>query len=321
MPRSIAFGANTSTRGAMNSRAAYLAVARAADRSGFDFLSVNDHVVVPKDFDSKYPYAEDHKWVGGVSGYCMDVLSTLSFLAAATERVRLLTSVMVVPHRQPVLTAKMLATADLLSGGRVVVGCGAGWLREEFEALETKPYTERGRVTDEYIEAFKELWSKEVPTYRGKHVSFADLKFEPKPLQSPLPIWIGGESPAAKRRAARLGDAWYPASANPEFRLDTTARLGAGIADVHRICREQGRDPASLGLAYIVLTPVDWTARPGHDSPRRMFTGSSADMAADAAALAALGIRHVNLSFQTLDAGETVERMQRFAEEVVPLVA
>ena len=316
------FGANTSTRGAMNSREAYLAVAEAADRLGFGFISVNDHVVVPRDIGSKYPYSEGGDWAGAQTGFNFDQLSALSFLAGCTKRVKLMTSVMVVPHRRPILAAKMLATADVLSGGRVIVGCGAGWMREEFEALEAKPFEARGQVTDEYIEAFKELWTKDKPVYRGKFAAFDNIMFEPKPLQKPHPpIWIGGESRAAMQRAVRLGDAWYPGSINPAHRLDTPTRLGAAIGELQRMAVAAKRDPATLGVAHVVLSPVDWTARPGHDSPRRLFTGSSADMAADAAALAGLGIDKINLSLQAPTVAATLERMQRFAEEVMPLVA
>jgi alkanesulfonate monooxygenase SsuD/methylene tetrahydromethanopterin reductase-like flavin-dependent oxidoreductase (luciferase family) len=219
------------------------------------------------------------------------------------------------------LAAKVISTADLLSNGRIIVGCGAGWMKEEFEALEAKPFAERGLVTDEYIAAFKELWTKDDPVFKGKHVSFENLMFDPKPVQKPHPpIWIGGESQPAMRRAVALGDAWYPGSVNPAARLDTPARLGKAIGELHKMCAAAKRDPATLGVSHVVLSPVDWSAQPGHDSPRRAFTGSAADMAADAAALSALGITHINLTFQTTSLTETVERIQRFAEEVMPLM-
>lgn len=318
----LAFGVNTSTRGAMTTRAAYRNVAQAAEKHGYGFISVNDHVVVPRDIGSRYPYSEDAKWAGASSGHNFDVLAMLAFLSGCTERIKIMSSVMVVPHRQPILTAKMLATIDVMSDGRLIVGCGAGWMKEEFEALETKPYEARGQVTDEYIEAFKTLWTKEVPDYRGTYVTLDNLMFEPKPLQKPHPpVWIGGESAPAQRRAAKLGDAWYPGSINPQFRLDTPERLGAAFVDVQGMAASAGRDPQSLGLSYVVLAPVDWTAQKGHDTPRRIFTGSSADMAADAAAFAAIGCTHVNLTFQAATVQETLDRMQRFAEEVLPKVA
>jgi alkanesulfonate monooxygenase SsuD/methylene tetrahydromethanopterin reductase-like flavin-dependent oxidoreductase (luciferase family) len=132
------------------------------------------------------------------------------------------------------------------------------------------------------------------------------------------PLWIGGESPQALKRTVRVGDGWYPASNNPQNRLDTAARLGAANQQLRQICEAAGRDPASLDMAYIVLTPVDWTAQKAGDGERRIFTGDAAAMAADVAALQQAGVHHVCLTFQTGELAETLERMQRFAQEVMP---
>src|SRR5215831_6137426 len=228
----IEFGISTLSRGILLSREAYMQVAQAAERAGFAFLSVNDHLVVPGNLGSAYPYTQGGAWAAAEHGHCFDQLATLAFLAGCTSRLRLLTSVMVVPHRQPIATAKMLATIDVLSGGRLILGVGAGWMREEF-ALLGAPFAERGAVTDEYLEAFKALWTQARPAYAGKHVKFADLIFEPKPMQKPHPpIWVGGESLAALRRTVRLGDAWYPGNNSQTKSLDTSAR--------HRHCRPPG---------------------------------------------------------------------------------
>jgi probable F420-dependent oxidoreductase len=314
------FGVATVSRGQCAMREGYLAVAEAAEGLGFGFVSVNDHVVVPRAIASRYPYSESGEWAARTAGECLDQLATLSFLAGRTERVRLLTSVMVVPQRHPVLTAKMLATIDLLSNGRLIVGCGAGWMKEEFEALGAPPFEERGRATDEYLDAFKALWTEEMPTFAGKHVRFNDLIFAPKPVAKPHPpIWIGGESGVALRRTVRVGDGWYPASNNPQVRLDTPERLAAGVAELHKTAHAAGRDPKSIDIGYLVLWPVDWTEHKSPEGARRLFTGSSADMAADAATLAKIGVRHVALTFQTATVAETLARMHKFAAEVMPL--
>lgn len=316
------FGVNILSRGPMANRAGYKAVASAAERLGFDFVSANDHVVVPADIDSRYPYSEEGDWAGRNTGECLDVLTTLTFLAGCTDRVRLLSSVMVVPHRPAILTAKIIATADVLSEGRMVIGCGAGWMQEEIEALGTAPYAERGKVTDEYIAAFRELWTKERPEFKGKYVSFGNILFEPKPVGKPHPpIWIGGESAPAMRRAIKLGDAWYPASSNPANRLDTAARVAGAMATFAGMCETAGRDPKSIGLAHVVLWPVNWTAETAHSGGRRTFTGSSAAMLEDAQALAAAGVGDVNVSFPAPTVAETLERMERFAQEVMGKVA
>jgi probable F420-dependent oxidoreductase len=313
------FGVATLTRGALGNRKGYLAAAEAAERLGYGFISVNDHIVVPRDIASRYPYSESGEWAARTAGECLDQLAALAFLAACTERLRLLTSVMVVPQRHPVLTAKMLATIDVLSAGRLIVGCGVGWLKEEFDAVGAPDFAERGRVTDEYLDAFKVLWTADDPVYRGQHAQFENIMFLPKPVQKPHPpIWIGGESPLAMKRAVRVGDGWYPANNNPQYRLDTAARLGAAVQELRGMCEAAGRDPASLDVGYIALTPVDWTAQKAGDGERRIFTGDAAAMAEDIAALEQAGVRHVCLSFQTGDLTETLERIERFAKENMP---
>jgi probable F420-dependent oxidoreductase len=316
------FGVTTLTRGPMAGREGCLAVAQRAEALNFGYMGINDHVVVPSDIASRYPYSPEGQWPGRVFGECLEQLSTLAFLAGCTSRLRLLSSVMVLPHRQPVLAAKMLTTVDVLSAGRLIVGAGVGWLKEEFEALGAPPFAERGRAADEYLDAFKELWTKDAPAYQGQHVRFANIVFAPKPVQKPHPpIWIGGESPVAIRRTVRVGDGWYPASNNPQHPYDTPERLGAAIAELRRTADAAGRDPASIDLAFVVLWPLEWTAQKTAEGKRRIFTGSSADIAADADAFARLGVRHLSLTFQTPNLAESLERMQRFAEEVVPLVA
>src|ERR1700680_1473493 len=158
------FGLSTVTCGVFSTRENYKAVAVAAERAGFDFLSVSDHVVAPAHLRSKYPYAASGVFAAAEPGYCLDQLATIAFLSGCTERLRLLASVMVVPHRPAMLTAKMISTIDVLSGGRLILGGGAGWMKEEFARLDA-PFEERGKVTDEYLEAFQELWTKDAPAY------------------------------------------------------------------------------------------------------------------------------------------------------------
>jgi probable F420-dependent oxidoreductase len=315
------FGVATSSRGALGNRGGYIAVAEAAERLGFGFISVNDHVIVPRDIASRYPYSETGEWAAAAAGECLEQLSTLSFLAGRTERVRLLTSVMVVPQRQPVLAAKMLATIDVLSAGRLIVGCGVGWLQKEFEALGAPQFAERGRATDEFLNAFKVLWTDEAPKLQGRHVTFDNLMFAPKPVTKPHPpVWIGGESPQALARVVRLGDGWYPASNNPQHRLDTAERLAKGVNELAGLAESAGRNPKSIDVGFLVLWPVDWSAQEIAVGTRRLLTGRPEDMAADVDALARAGVRHLCLTFQTPSLAETLERMQRFAEDVMPLV-
>ncbi len=313
-------GIHVMMRGAMSDRDGTMEVARKAEALGFSHIGVNDHIVVPTDVASRYPYTDHGAWPGRIFGECLELGATLCFLAGCTSRIRLLASVMVVPYRPAVLTAKVLATADVLSGGRLIVGCGVGWMPEEFAAVAAPDFRARGRATDEFLDAFVELWTRDAPSYRGEHVRFDNITFMPKPLQKPMPLWIGGESEAALRRTARIGTGWYPASGNPGWLLDTPARMAEAVEKLRRACGAAGRDPAEVAVAHLTLWPVSWTAEKAADGGRKLVTGSSADIAADLAALARAGVQHASLMFQTATIAETLERMQRFSEEVMPLV-
>src|SRR5574342_92073 len=154
-----------------------------AESLGFYCITVADHVIIPKNLTVAYPYTSDGKYPG--TGYHLETLTTMSFLAGATRRIRFATSVMIAPYRNPIITAKMLASLDVLSNGRVIVGLGVGWMKEEFDNLGTPAFAERGRVTDEYIHAFRELWTSDHPRFSGRFCNFSDIVFLPKPVQKP----------------------------------------------------------------------------------------------------------------------------------------
>ena len=169
-----------------------------AEALGYDSIWVSDHVIVPDANLERF----------GAAVY--DPLITLAVAAGATKRVQLGTTVLIVPYRNPVVTAKMVSSLDALSGGRVVLGIGAGWLEEESSMLGV-PFAERGPMTDEYMAAMRELWTSPAPSFNGKYTQFSGLHFEPKPIQKPHPpIWVGGHARASLRRAAEIGAAWHP---------------------------------------------------------------------------------------------------------------
>lgn len=312
------FGISTLSRGLYTNREVFMAVAQAAERAGFAFMSVNDHIIVPGNLGSAYPYTQGGVWSASEHGHCFDQLATLAFLAGCTSRLRLLTSVMVVPHRPVIQTAKMLSTIDVLSNGRLILGVGAGWMEEEFRLLGA-PFKERGAATDEYIEAYKELWTADRPAYKGRHVDFEDVIFAPKPLQKPNPpIWVGGEGTAAMRRTVKLGDGWYPGNNNQKSPFDTPARLEGGIKALGRVAEAAGRDPKTIDIGLIVQGPFEWAAQRTQDgSARRMFTGTSADMREDRAALSGVGVGHVALRLGGETVAEAVGRIERFGSEVI----
>lgn len=310
-------GVNLFPRDMLKTREAYKTVGEAAEKLGYDFLSISDHVIVPQKQNSPYPYSEDATWAGGGSGFCFEAMTAMTFLIACTERIKVLSSVAVVPQRPVVLTAKVLSSMDVLSDGRVLFGVGTGWLREEFDIMETPPFENRGQVTDEFIEGMKRLWSDEDPQYTGDFVKFSNVSFSPKPLKGRIPIWVGGESNLALRRTVHLGDVWFPGNNNPKWRVDTAERLKSRIDRLHEFAEAEQRDPASIGLAYVWFYPVSPDPVPGFDTPRRMFSGNPDDILADVASLSDAGVTDTSIGFAARDASELSDAMQRFSEDVM----
>jgi probable F420-dependent oxidoreductase len=315
---SVEFGIHIGTRGCLATRENMMKLAADAEANGYAILGVNDHLILPAVAEQTYPYTATGLHPAAQSGECFDALATLAFLAGCTDRIKLLTSVIVVPHRPAVLTAKLFQTVDILSGGRLIAGVGAGWMKAEFDALGAPPFEERGAVTDEYIQAWKTLWTQDRPSMHGKYTQFDNVMFEPKPLSKPHPpIWVGGESNPSIRRAVRHADAWYPASNNNSFLMNTPGRLKNGVERMHRAAEKIGRDPASVDIAYIFFATPEWTPRELPDGGRQMFSGSSDDMLADAAALQSVGVNHLIVYLQRPTIEQTLDVLQRFGEEVV----
>lgn len=310
-------GFSAPTRGPQATPEALARLVAHGEALGFGIVTVSDHVVIPHTANSTYPYSADGSFSGGAE--CMEQLTLHAYLAACTTSLRLLTSVMVVPHRPPVLTAKVLATVDVLSGGRLIVGCGAGWFREEFEAIGAPDFDRRGAVTNEYIRAFKELWTSANPTFEGEFCSFSNLHFEPKPVQKPHPpIWTGGESPAALRRAGRLADKWFPIGSNPTYPVRTPEQFAQSLERVRRHAEEAGRDPSSVGVAYSAGMPTIGAPALQPDGSRRPFTGGAGQIAEDIRGFAEVGVNDMTFRFERGTLEETLQAMQQFGEEVMP---
>ena len=206
---------------------------RIAEASGFHSLWVPEHVVFFREYASRYPYSADGRIPGNPDGV-MEPLTALSFVAACTERIRLGTGICLVPQRNPVYTAKQAADLDFLSGGRLDLGVGIGWLREEFEALGV-PWERRAARTRECLGVMKTLWCDEVSSYKGEFFSLPDCLQNPKPIQKPHPpIHFGGESDAALRRVADIGQGWYGFNLTPEALPERLAQLDTFLSDAGR---------------------------------------------------------------------------------------
>lgn len=215
-------------------------VAKTAEQVGFESMFCIEHVVVPTDYTSVYPYAPDGKLPGGPGIVLPDPLIWMTYAAAVTRTIRFMTGVMILPQRNPLVLAKEVATLDYLSKGRVELGIGVGWLREEFDALGV-PFEGRGKRADEYIHAMRALWTSDDAAYSGSTVQFQGINSNPKPVHGQVPIIVGGHSHAAARRAGRLGDGYFPAIGRqvdlPE--LFDVAKAAAV---------EHGRDPNTLAF-------------------------------------------------------------------------
>jgi probable F420-dependent oxidoreductase len=287
-------------------------VAQRAEQLGFDGIWVSDHIVVPS--STVDHFARRFGDSTGIGSPIYEALTVLGFAAACTSKIRLGTTVIVVPYRNPLLTAKILSTLDVLSGGRITAGLAAGWAEGEFKALGV-PFQERGALTDEYIAAFNALWTQEKPAFHGQYVHFENIVFEPKPVQPHIPLWIGGNSKRAIRRAVAFGDCWHPTRVLVE-------EVKAGIAYLKSVCDQRGRDPRSMMVA--VRLPLKVYG--GQEAAtKRPLLGNADKIIADIRRYRDAGVQYILLdtfySAPELE-HETVESMfstiERFAAEVMP---
>ncbi len=310
-------GFNAPTSGPLIEADSFVKVIAAGEALGFDYVSISDHIMVPTVVASKYPYTNSGEFPAGTQAAWLDQLGATAFIAAMTKKLRFVLSVMVVPYRPAVVTAKLLSTIDHLSKGRLTVGIGVGWCQEEFEAINAAPFDDRGAVTDEWMAVCQELWTAEAPSFKGKYVAFDGVTFNPKPPQKPVPIWVGGESAPALRRTARYAHGWYPVGTNPQFPMNTVSRFKAGVKRFHGFCEKAGRDPSEIDIALRVLAGPGGKPRGSVDGEADMFTGGDADWVDDLHALRDLGVAAVDVRLFRPTADETVDAMRRFRDGVM----
>jgi probable F420-dependent oxidoreductase len=271
-------------------------VTQACESAGFDYVAVCDHVAVP----AAQAEAMGTAW--------WDTIATLSYLAAVTERVRLLSHVYVLPYRHPLAVAKAWATLDVLSGGRAILGVGAGHVEGEFAALEV-PFAERGRLLDEAIDAVRAALAEEFPSHDGERWQFSGMGQRPRPIQTPLPIWVGGSSKPAMRRAAERGDGWLPQG-------PPAGGMAEGIAFIrsHRAAT-RGDAPISIGA----LSGPLYVGEPTWDTPR-CVRGPAAKIATYLRTYADLGVDQIQVGFVSRSVEELSDQIAAFAADVAPLV-
>jgi probable F420-dependent oxidoreductase len=285
----LEFGANIFGVGPLADPGTLSDVARLAEDLGYHSIFVADHVVLPRTLASRYPYSPDGGFPYDPDQDWLDPLVALGYLAGRTTRIRIGTSITVLPMRHPIVTAKQIATADHLSGGRVIFGVGVGWMAEEFRLLGAS-FADRGRRMDEYLALVKTLWTEKNPAFAGRDFQVSDCAVTPKPVQKPhVPVWIGGDSPAALRRAASLGDGWHSAGTSLGELPDKLRRLREALAAARR-------DRKDLVVSAF---PTD---RFTLDVVRRF---------------AAHGVDHVMVPVFSFDAAKVRQRLEQIARDVI----
>lgn len=306
------FGVSLINRGEMATPENMIHFVKRAEELGFDSVTISDHIVIPKAMPANYPYHPEGKFSWETARDYYEPLATLMFLAGATTSIRLGTSVLIIPYRNPVVVAKMIATVDALSGGRTFLGVGTGWWEDEFLALGLpNHFRERGARTDEYIRIFRNLWSEENPAFSGDFYSYGDLEFSPKPAQAGgVPIWIGGHSGRALRRVAELGDAWHPIGLRPPASL-TPEELGAKRGQLHELCEKRSRDPAEILIAFRCPLVVS----PSAEGP---MAGDYGKIREDIEAYQAQGVGHITFDFSVSNTSELMDALEGAGENLLP---
>jgi len=287
------FGCHLPVFGPAATRHTLLGFARRMEALGYDSLWASDHVILPYTIASRYPYNPTGQFPLPPTANILEPLMALALVAGATERVSLGTTVLILPHRHPVLAAKMLATLDHLAPGRVILGAGVGWMKEEIEIFGV-PYPRRGAWSDEAIRIMRACWAGEHVEFTGEFFSFPPFAAVPRPANGTIPVWIGGHTPRALRRVAELGDGWHAA-------FTSAVEMKAALAALAEACRKTGRDAKSLTLSARLGLPA-------RQDPQALL--------AELRALRDVGVSHVILESRTRDLEDLTAIYERFANDV-----
>ena len=293
------------------SRKTLMQAAQQAEALAYDSIWSADRIIIPWQIKTSYPYSKEATFIVPPDRPFFEPLTCLAFLAGCTEKIELGMSVMVLPYRHPLYWAKIATTIDHLSAGRLILGVGVGWMKEEFSAMGAR-FEERGKVSDEQLRLLDTIWQEEHATFHGQYYAFDDIAFSPKPHRKPrIPIWIGGEGKLAQRRAGIYGDAWFP-----YFVRITPKELASRFENVRRFAGEAGHDPDAVQLACCL--PVELTPK---DVPQEKdyLKGSAVQIAEALHGFQDIGVSHLGLQFMIPHWPERKEQIERFAKEVLPV--
>ena len=304
-------GIDVGIYGALATPENVLNLTRFAEEHDYHSLWLADHVIFPSRITSRYPYSPTGEFPALNTDPLLEPIATMGVLAGATKTIKIGTAVLVIPYRNPVVLGRMLATLDVFSGGRIILGAGSGWLEEEFKSLQTTDFRLRGPVTDEYLDIIKIVSAGGEVSYEGEHYKFDSIKCYPGSIQRPHPqILIGGVSNRALRRAAEMGDGWLSVSLTsdqiPE-RLDLLARL----------CGKYDRRIEDLWLTHKLFISIG-KAQPDLVGGRKMGTGTPKEITDDLKLLQDLGYQSVIFRYPDFDVDEQTRQFSVLADEIMP---
>ena len=290
--------------------------AQRAEQLGFESVLAGDHIVLPTGGTTQYPYTATGAFSSPADEPFLETLTLLGYLAASTSTIKLGSTVIIVPYRNPVLQAKMFASLDVLSHGRMICGVGVGWLEKEFETLGV-PYAARGAMTDEWLDIFKILWTERDPEYHGTYYRFSGIQFLPKPVQQPsIPIWVGGHTRRALRRTAKYGDCWHTTRQTPDF-------VAQHLPYLRQQTEQAGRDPAAITISLkrsLHFTDLGFPERDGVRSGG-MVLGTTQDVLDDVAYCREVGIDQLTYDFRVDGIDDQIRVMEHLADRVLPTAA
>lgn len=284
--------------------------AQQAERLGFESVWAAERMVNPWEMNTRYPYKANDTWFVPPESPFLETLTALTFLAGVTSTVRLGAAVIVLPYRHPLFTARVATSIDTLSKGRLILGAGIGWMPEEFDALGVS-FKDRAAMSEEQLEIFDRLWATDRPSFDGRFYQFPEVAVNPRPIQQPrFPIWIGGESEAAQRRAARHGDAWFSYFVNI-----TAAELAERFANVQAMATEAGRGAGDV--SFCCVRPIEVTDEPV-DEADDSLRGTPEQLVAALRRFADVGVEHMALQFMRGRWPERRAQIERFGRDVIP---
>jgi len=288
--------------------------AQRAEELGFESVLAGDHIVLPTAGTQQYPYTADGSFQRPTDEPFLETMTLLGYLAACTQTIKLGTTVIILPYRNPVVQAKMFSSLDVLSNGRVICGVGVGWLEKEFETLGV-PYAQRGPMTDEFLEIFQVLWTQEDPQFHGRFYHIDGIQFSPKPVQQPrIPIWVGGHTQRALRRVAKYGDCWHTTRQTPDF-------VAQHLPYLRRQAERRGRDPAGISISLkrsLHFTDIGLSEGRGVRTGGALI-GATQEVIDDVYYCREVGIDQLTFDFRVDGMDRCIQVMEHLADRVLPV--